>query len=98
MTMDRSGDDSDSDVSIGMRSPVQYVKPQLSSKATAFSIDALIGKRSASLDSVNSLDDTEDVYESHSPKRQCFDSGKKSPVACLAPLGEITFYCNFLDI
>ena len=96
--MENHCDDSNSsEGSVNVHSPLRFdsgVKPQLSTKATAFSIDALIGKRKFSdlNDSACSSDGEEfcdvkcdakcrPLCDSVPPKRQRTD-------ACLAPLGK----------
>ena len=82
-----------SDGSLNVHSPLRYesgLKPQLSSKATAFSIDALIGKRKFSdLNDTTCSSDNEEICDTKS--RQVCDSvpTKRQRVdVCLAPLGK----------
>lgn len=98
--MDHSSEDSNSSVGSyrERNSPLNFSKSQcqMSSKASAFSIDALIGKRtlahmrSCDLLSGNSPDGERE--DSNSPKRPCCDSPptkrvRHSDGISLAPLG-----------
>ena len=93
--MDPSCDDSNSsDGSAQILGPLRFdpnAKPQLSTKATAFSIDALIGKRKHSNlnDSTCSSDGEVECCDSKCRSPDSLLTKRQRTDACLAPLGKI---------